>query len=310
MMRRYWPVLIILGAALLLVGAARADQALQFTSIDFPAATLTNVQGINAEGDIVGFYQDAAGQHGFVRRNGVFTSINYPGAISTDARGISADGDIVGSYTVAPGGPPNIHGYLLRQGTLTEIQFPGHMGTIAQRISSHGDIYGCYHDTDLMGTMHGFVRDADGNFAEHSQERLWTGLDVPASMNNGAVPSGNIIVGLYTDMMTDQTHGYVLDFGNFMPFDFPDSVNTSAWDISPEGQIVGAFQDTNTKFHGFVRTREGDFMAIDFPGSSATRAFGINPRAEIVGAYVDSNPNPKNRKTHGYLLSKVRHDED
>ena len=95
-MRRYWPVLIFLGAALLLVGAARADQALQFTSIDFPAATLTNVQGINAEGDIAGFYQDAAGQHGFVRRNGVFTSINYPGAISTDARGISADGDIMG----------------------------------------------------------------------------------------------------------------------------------------------------------------------------------------------------------------------
>jgi uncharacterized membrane protein len=193
------------------------------------------------------------------------------------------------------------------------------MGTIAQRISSHGDIYGCYHDTDLMGTMHGFVRDADGDFARNEErrdnaERVWTGLDVPASMNNGAVPSGNIIVGLYTttntQTMTDQTHGYVLDFGKFSPFDVPNSMNTSAWDINPEGQIVGAFQDMNKNFHGFMQSRDREFKTIDFPGASATRAFGVNPRGEVVGAYVDSDPNPKNRKTHGYLLSKERHDED
>jgi hypothetical protein len=360
-MRRCWPVLIILGATLLLARTASADLAFNFTSIDFPVdanhnlenhtLVLTNAQGINHEGDIVGFYQEyddqdltkTPKQHGFLLRNGNFTSIDIPDdvasldfpnakVISTDARGISPDGDIVGSYTIAPGGPPNIHGYLLRQGTFSTVQFPQHLGTIAQRISSHGDIYGCYHDTDLMGTMHGFVRTPEGHFAErfdrwrddskrdHDFEEHrndswrdvdrdlmegWTGLDVPASMNNGATPSGNIIVGLFTDMMTGLSHGFVLDFGTFFPFDVPGGIFTNAWDISPEGEIVGVFQDTNKKFHGFLRTRDGEFTSVDYPGAILTRAFGINPRGEIVGIYADTNG-----KTHAYLRSRTEDRDD
>ena len=42
---------------------------LVFTPIDFPGAVLTNAQGVNAQGEIVGFYTDTAGRtHGFVQR--------------------------------------------------------------------------------------------------------------------------------------------------------------------------------------------------------------------------------------------------
>jgi probable HAF family extracellular repeat protein len=319
-MRRYWPLWVILSATLLVVGAARAAQPFQFTPIDFPGAVLTNAQGINSGGDIVGFYKDTAGkQHGFLLRNGNFTSIDFPDAAVTDARGINAAGDIVGDYTAATGtSPANIHGYLLSMGSFSTVQFPGHLGTIAQRISSDGDIYGCYHDNDLMGTMHGFVRTGEG-FADLSDERWhdsrrehdpelihgWTGLDVPASMHNGATPSGNIIVGLYTDLTTDLTHGYVVDFGKFSPFDVPNSNLTAAWDVNPEREIVGAFRDTAGKFHGFLRTRRGGYMPIDFPGATATRAFGINPRGEVVGVYIDSAG-----RTHGYLMSRTEDRDD
>jgi uncharacterized membrane protein len=38
-----------------------------FTTIDVPSATATDVAGINAEGQIVGTYTDAAGNiHGFI----------------------------------------------------------------------------------------------------------------------------------------------------------------------------------------------------------------------------------------------------
>jgi probable HAF family extracellular repeat protein len=41
----------------------------EFTSIDFPGATLTTANGINARGDIVGRYFSADGvQHGFLLR--------------------------------------------------------------------------------------------------------------------------------------------------------------------------------------------------------------------------------------------------
>lgn len=91
--------------SVLFLGTAMAQNQPVFSSVDYPGAVLTNAQGINPGGDVVGYYKNTLGkQHGVLFSEGNFTSIDYPGAISTDARGISPGGDIVGSYTVAPGG--------------------------------------------------------------------------------------------------------------------------------------------------------------------------------------------------------------
>ena len=73
--------------------------------------------GINARGDIVGTYCNAApceltspGAHGFLLRRGELTTIDFPGAATTAALGINASGDITGAYTDANG---FFHGYLL-----------------------------------------------------------------------------------------------------------------------------------------------------------------------------------------------------
>jgi probable HAF family extracellular repeat protein len=59
-----------------------------FISFDVPGAALTNAQGINDDGGVVGFYIDGAGkQHGFLVSGGKFTTIDYPGALATDAWG-------------------------------------------------------------------------------------------------------------------------------------------------------------------------------------------------------------------------------
>lgn len=294
MMKRFLPVLIIASAALLLVGAVHAGPPSQFVSIDYPGALLTNAQGISPGGDIVGTYIDSSGnQHGFLLSNGKFASLDYPGGpgTSTFARGISPDGDIVGSYTTPPGTPPYLHGFLLSQGSYSEIVFPGHLGSVAQRILPNGDILGCYHDIDFMDTMHGMMRTAAG----------FIGLDVQASMNNGATPDGNKIVGFYTDMATDLTHGYIIDYGAFVPFDVPGGIFTQAWDVNPQGETVGVFRDTAGKVHGFLRSMDGAFTSIDFPGAKATRAIGINPAGDVVGFYIDSAG-----KTHAFVRSRVR----
>ena len=280
-------------SVLLLATVSGAGPSFQFTSIDFPGAVLTNAQGINPGGEIVGFYTDTAGkQHGFLLSAGNFTSIDYPGAISTNARGIGPGGDIVGSFTNAPGGPPNIHGFLLSGGTFSLVQFPdpNFPGAIPQRIAPNGDIYGCIHNTDLMSTMHGFVRTAEG----------YTALDLKASMHNGATPDGRVIVGLYVDMMTGLTHGYLIENGSFAQLDVPGSNFTRGWDINPAGDVVGEFRDTTGKFHGFLRSASG-FSSIDFPAAIATHAFGINPRGDVVGSYLDLSG-----KTHGFLRNSAQ----
>ena len=287
--------LIALG---LTVGAD--ERSLRFTPIDFPGAVATTAFGINARGEVVGSYTDSSNKtHGFVQIGELFRSVDFPGAAFTRARGISPADEIVGSYRL-PGEPPvNAHGYLLtRGGEFRRVDFPGHTSTIPQRIGPDGTILGCFHDTDTMGTMHGFVNQGD-EFAEFA---------TPASMHNGATPSGKTIVGLYTDM-TGRGRAYLLKSdGEFIPFDVPGSTSTAGWDINPARRAVGVYQDAAGQSHGFLVDRHWNFATLDYPGATLTQAFGINPRGDVVGSYVDSA-----NRTHGFLASRKDeddHDED
>lgn len=261
-----------------------------YTSFDVPGALLTVAQGINARGDIVGYYNDAAFvRHGFVLRDGTFSTIDYPGAAGTDARGIGPAGDVVGGYWL-PGEPPvNIHGYkLTKHHEFERVDYPGHVNNIPQRLLPNGTILGCRHDQDTMGSMHGVVIARKGN-SELAQS---------ASMNNGGTPDGGRITGLYTSA-AGRTEGYIVEDGEFTPFVVPGSNFTAAWDMNPAGEIAGAYRDASLLFHGFVR-RGDAYATLDFPGASATRAFGINARGDVVGGYAMAG------KTHAFLATRDR----
>jgi len=267
------------------------DQPPAYVAIDVPGSTFTTAQGINPRGDVVGWYVDATDKrpHAYVLEDGVFTRFDYPGAIYTDARGINARGDIVGAYRLLGEPAVNFHGYLRsKDGAFEPVDFPGWKNTIPQRITPDGWIFGCRHQDDLGNSMHGITM---------NRRSPDTGVDieVPMSMNNGALPGGDVIVGLYTEMETNRGRGYVLNNGDFIPFDAPGSVFTAAWDISPSGVVVGVYRDTAQKFHGFRWDGDG-FSAIDYPTAVATRAFGVDARGDIVGAYLDSA-----NRTHGFV---------
>jgi probable HAF family extracellular repeat protein len=69
----------------------------------------TQANGINASGQIVGYYEDATGGwHGFLLDQGSYSALDVPGASATGAYGINASGQIVGSYYDASG----THGFL------------------------------------------------------------------------------------------------------------------------------------------------------------------------------------------------------
>jgi hypothetical protein len=312
---------------LLLLAGSGAAQSFNFYSIDVPCAACpggiaksTSAQGINPAGDIAGSYTDAVGMtHGFLLSRGQFTSIDVPGTLAgvagvlpTSAKGISPSGDIVGDYTAAvstapegspaycpaAGSPACIKGFLYSHGAFSTVLFPGHPGAIPQRITPGGDIYGCYHDFDLMGSMFGFARTRSGyvSLAAGGGELFDPSQSVPASMNNGATPDGHTIVGLWIDMVTGHSHGYVVQNGNFQSYDVPGSTFTYIWDINPAGAFVGVY--TSGKNHGFLQLPDGSApITIDFPGNPlATSAVGINPGGAIVGQYTDTS-----HHVHGFL---------
>jgi probable HAF family extracellular repeat protein len=264
-----------------------AQGTLVFSTIDFPGAVFTNPQGINAGGEIVGWYTDTEGKtHGFVMSGGSFRSVDYPGAKSTQLRGIGPSGDVVGAYQRQneSGGVP-IHGFLLtRHGDFYPLDFPGHQNTIAQRILPDGTILGCYHDTDTMGTMHGMA----------VTRRGFEAIAEATTMHNGATPDGRLIAGLFTDMMDNRGKAYLFDGRRFTPFEVPGASFTAAWDINPGRVVVGVYRD-GAGFHGFTYDGES-FGRIDVPGATATRVFGINAGGDLVGAYVDAAG-----RTHGFL---------
>jgi probable HAF family extracellular repeat protein len=69
---------------------------------------------INAHGDIVGYYSDAAeARHGFLFRQGMYTTIDVPGALATELTGINSQGDIAGAFDVTDG-PGGFHGFLVQ----------------------------------------------------------------------------------------------------------------------------------------------------------------------------------------------------
>ena len=279
----------------LLAATVAAAQSLAFMPIDFPGAVLTNAQGINAQGEIVGFYTDTAGRtHGFVQSGGHFLSIDFPNADATQALGIGPAGDIVGTYQRAgePGpiaGAIPIHGFLMtRRGGFFKVDYPGHPNTIAQRILPNGTILGCYHDGDRMGTMFGMT----------VSRRGFERITEPMSMHNGATPDGAMVVGLFTD--TDgRGKGYIVRRGTFSAFEVPGSAQTAAWDVNPSGLVVGLYRDDAGVFHGFQYDGQA-FGRVDVPGATATRVFGVNPQGSMVGSFVDAAG-----RTHGFLAQWV-----
>jgi len=285
------------GCLCLAAATGASAQNLTFTTIDFPGAVLTNAQGTNAQGEIVGFYTDTSGRtHGFLQSGGYFRSIDYPNSTATQALGIGPAGDIVGTYqrsgeTGPIAGAIPIHGFLMtRRGGFFRVDYPGHQNTIAQRILPDGTILGCFHDGDRMMSMFGMAVSSRG----------FEQITEPMSMHNGATPDGQMIVGLYTDMVDGRGKAYIIRRGAFSPLEVPGATQTAAWDVSPSGLVVGLYRDSAGVFHGFHYDGQ-TFARVDVPGATATRVFGVNAHGDVVGAFVDAGG-----RTHGFLAQWFR----
>jgi hypothetical protein len=326
-------------SAFMLVSTSAA-QSFAYTQIDVPCAACpggialsTSAQGINPAGDIVGQYTDASHNgHGFLLRGGQFTTIDVPGVLvgvagtlATSASAISPSGDIIGTYIApvssAPFGSPAfcpavgstacIKGFVYSRGKFSTVLFPlpsggYHPGAVPRRITSDGDIYGCLHDLDLGMSMFGaaWTRSGDSSLLAGGGELAPSGPlaapGLPMSMNNGATPDGHTIVGHFTDMMTNHTHGFIVQDGNLHTYDAPGSRLTVIWDINPSDAYVGVY--TTDRNHAYLQLPDGSApIALDLlPGFPANilgaSANGINAGGSIVGQYTDSS-----HVLHGFL---------
>lgn len=277
-----------LGPPLLQPISSRDAPTFTFSTIDVANASSTTPQGLNANGDIVGFYVSNGATRGFMRKNGVDETIVVSGASATFARGISSTGEIVGNWR--PPGAASVVSFGFRRsstGDITPITVPGSTHMIATRILRDGTVVGCVHESDMAASMVGVL------VHSNSVEKI----SAFASMHNGSTPDGRRVVGFYANTGADnRAEGYFIDNGKFQPLLIPGSTSSAAQDVNSRGDIVGSYQDA-TGLHGFILTAAG-YTTINFPSATATRVTGINDRGDLVGTYVLGGA------THGFLARR------
>ena len=125
----------------------------------------------------------------------------------------------------------------------------------------------------------------------------WTTLDVPGATNTfalGVSDESTYVVGYYLD--ATQSHAFIWSGsdGQFSTFDVPNATLTQAWGVSTDGRIVGLYESSDEKVHGFLLAHQA-FTTLDFPGAEATEAAGINDDGTVVGTYTDSQ-----KQRHGF----------
>jgi probable HAF family extracellular repeat protein len=125
-----------------------------YTTVEDPlGVNRTEVTGINASGQIVGFYLNQ-GTHGFLYSGGMYTALDDPLAATrvTWAFGINDLGQIVGAYEDGTGS----NGFLYNGSNYFTFDDPlATNGTQAFGINDLGQIVGEYDVTN--GGEHGFL---------------------------------------------------------------------------------------------------------------------------------------------------------
>jgi hypothetical protein len=206
--------------------------------------------GINAAGQIVGFYVDEnIVSHAYIEQKGQFTTFDAPGAgfgqgldQGTTACAISDDGTIVGQFLDSNS---VVHGYIRSPlGFFTQVDAPDagtgpDQGTYVTNVNAAGTTAGFYFDSNFVS--HSFVRSAKGTVVE---------FDPPGAANS-----------------------YPCDL----------CLNTA-------GAIAGTFQDSSGMNHGYVRQPNGKLLQINVPGAQqgkggGTNVGGLNLEGVSAGTY-------------------------
>ena len=98
----------------------------------------------------------------------------------------------------------------------------------------------------FLTAMHGYVFE-NGHFE--------TPFPLLASMHNGIMPDGRMIVGVVFQTMT-QSHAYLVSDGVTQIIDPPGSISADARDINPSGEIVGFFTNSEPHSRVLAQTRK------------------------------------------------------
>ena len=269
--------------------------------VEFPGASETYADFVNASGGMVGSYVDADGiYHPYIRTpTGRFVSLDLPRAVELEyffVHGIN-DANVVVARTKQVDGLPGTLVGTFQEG-LKPFQVPGSVSTDGYNINQDGSIVGHYDTAD--GRRHGFIArpitDSDGPVIVESvpaptpDELNYTfeSINVPGVDFLALTASSDFedYAG-YTRNADGKEVAFTLISGVFTTYDFPDSQKTHFYALGNDGKAAGHYQDSDGLFHGVI-LENGELTQYDFPNSVQTEIYGISDTTgAITGNFTD-----------------------
>jgi hypothetical protein len=293
--------------------------------------------GINDFGVIVGLIRDANDvRHGFLRDpNGRFTIFNHPDGGSGPGQGTRVTGlNALGAVSGSVRDGNNFDQPFVRDpdGTFFTVgsgiaNFAGGNGNA---INLWGAMVGNYlslaDDQSILFHYHGFIRQPNGNltFFDPPGSQV-TEIPAAAAINDEGAVTGDFWV-CSQDLSSCSVHGFIRSpNGKYTVIDVKGAgtdgyagQGTYPQGINDLGDISGQYVDSNSVFHGFVRTAAGHITTFDVPTTctttatppadcafNGTYAAGVNILGTVVGTYYgeDSNPHGFYRSANGTITT-------
>jgi hypothetical protein len=298
--------LVIRAAAaylVVIIGCAAALADLAFTTIGYPGdVDQTYVTGVSDNGQIVGFYENASGSHGFLLNGTTFTSLDDPAGIGgTSIQGINNNGHLTGSFFNST---TNGESFINTGGSnFVNFQNPSASGqtpeTYAWKINNNGQVVG-YFTVGNQG-FEGFVRNADGSFVNFNDPSAPIGGNASYGTIARGINDGGQIVGYTLGLNGCCSTGFLRssDGLTYTTVSVPNSEETLPTDINNNGDIAGYFGDFNGSGGSFVLGSNDIYNIFQDPDAlpGDTFAQGINDEGDIVGYYYDQSG------AHGFLAA-------
>ena len=269
--------------------------------VEYPGASETYADFVNATGEMVGSYVDAEGTyHAYARYlDGRFASFDLPGAANLEyffLHGFNDARNLVGRAKAVGDIPRTFVGNPLR---LQELKVPDSVSTEGYNINQDGSIVGYYDTAD--GRRHGFIaRPAEDTAAQISDEPIARPTDLSYTFESIDVPGVDFLAltassdfedyaGYTKSVNGEKEDAFTLIDGEFTIYDFPSSQKTHFYALGNNGNAAGYYEDSEGKHRGIV-LENGELRQYDFPGSVETEIYGISDATgALTGNFTDAS---------------------
>ncbi len=267
------------------VRSQESGQPYQLRLVDLPGVLEDSSSAIDIteDGQLLGSFKDAEGQHYFVLEAGELRVLRLPEGEALLPSSFNSHGAIAGTRLVEldPGTLGPSDGFVLEDDAFLPIRFPDAEKTLVHKINDDGQIVGAFGPGNgFTGPESGFIFDQDGY-------RPITVAGEQRTAATGISDSGGLIVGTTGPILSSR--GFLDDGSTTTDIVFPGADSTSPSDVNDDGTVVGSYSvglhSAEFRTQGFLF--DGNrFATISLPTSLNTRLVAITEDGRIAGTAV------------------------